>query len=137
MAVTGSKLLVLTKLSLQALRLARIQGALCVGITNVVGSAIARETDCGVHVNAGCEIGVASTKAYTSQIVVLIMVAVSLSQHHVSNVARCCAMTAALEKLPDAVSQVVAQLHAFASQYWTSCYSIYVCVLCGLPVPCF
>ena len=43
-------------------------GALCVGITNTVGSAIARLTECGVHINAGCEIGVASTKAYTSQV---------------------------------------------------------------------
>lgn len=44
------------------------RGALRVGITNTVGSALARDTDCGVHVNAGCEIGVASTKAYTSQV---------------------------------------------------------------------
>jgi len=36
-------------------------------VTNTVGSAIARSTHCGVHINAGCEIGVASTKAYTSQ----------------------------------------------------------------------
>ena len=79
---------------------------MCIGITNVVGSAIARETDCGVHVNAGCEIGVASTKAYTSQIVVLIMVAVFLSQDRMSKVPRCSALTAALEKLPSAVSQV-------------------------------
>lgn len=103
----GLILLTLTKLPSQALRFARTRGALCVGITNVAGSAIARETDCGVHVNAGCEIGVASTKAYTSQIVVLIMVAVSLGQDHLSKVARCSAMTAALEKLPDAVSQVM------------------------------
>ena len=46
---------------------AKARGALCIGITNTVGSAIARSTHCGVHINAGCEIGVASTKAYTSQ----------------------------------------------------------------------
>jgi glucosamine 6-phosphate synthetase-like amidotransferase/phosphosugar isomerase protein len=45
-------------------------GALCVGITNTVGSAISRATHCGVHQNAGYEIGVASTKAYTSQVCV-------------------------------------------------------------------
>lgn len=44
------------------------RGALCVGITNTVGSAISRATHCGVHQNAGYEIGVASTKAYTSQV---------------------------------------------------------------------
>jgi glucosamine--fructose-6-phosphate aminotransferase (isomerizing) len=44
------------------------RGALCVGITNTVGSAISRATHCGIHQNAGYEIGVASTKAYTSQV---------------------------------------------------------------------
>ena len=52
---------------MQALEYAKARGALCIGITNTVGSAIARSTHCGVHINAGCEIGVASTKAYTSQ----------------------------------------------------------------------
>jgi len=51
----------------QALQYAKDKGALCIGVTNTVGSAIARSTHCGVHINAGCEIGVASTKAYTSQ----------------------------------------------------------------------
>lgn len=48
--------------TLHALEYALENGALCVGITNTVGSAIARNTHCGVHINAGCEIGVASTK---------------------------------------------------------------------------
>lgn len=48
--------------TLQALEYALENSALCVGITNTVGSAIARHTHCGVHINAGCEIGVASTK---------------------------------------------------------------------------
>ena len=52
----------------QALEYIKACGALCVGVTNTVGSAIARMTHCGVHINAGCEIGVASTKAYTSQV---------------------------------------------------------------------
>lgn len=45
-----------------ALRYCKERGALTVGITNTVGSSISRETDCGVHINAGPEIGVASTK---------------------------------------------------------------------------
>lgn len=45
-----------------ALRYCKERGALTVGITNTVGSSICRETDCGVHINAGPEIGVASTK---------------------------------------------------------------------------
>jgi len=48
--------------TLNALEYALQNGALCVGITNTVGSAIARNTHCGVHINAGAEIGVASTK---------------------------------------------------------------------------
>lgn len=48
--------------SLMALRYCKERGALTVGITNTVGSSISRETDCGVHINAGPEIGVASTK---------------------------------------------------------------------------
>ena len=64
--------------TLKALHYAKAKGALCVGITNTVGSSISRETACGVHVNAGCEIGVASTKAYTCQIVAVILIALKL-----------------------------------------------------------
>ena len=63
--------------TLNALRYCKQRGALIVGITNTVGSTISRESHCGVHINAGPEIGVASTKAYTSQvsrIYVLVMV---------------------------------------------------------------
>lgn len=48
--------------TLLALDYALENGALCVGITNTVSSTLARKTHCGVHINAGCEIGVASTK---------------------------------------------------------------------------
>lgn len=48
--------------TLLALRYCKDRGALTVGVTNTVGSSISRETDCGVHINAGPEIGVASTK---------------------------------------------------------------------------
>ncbi|NWS77077.1 GFPT1 aminotransferase, partial [Crotophaga sulcirostris] len=51
--------------TLMGLRYCKERGALTVGITNTVGSSISRETDCGVHINAGPEIGVASTKAQT------------------------------------------------------------------------
>lgn len=48
--------------TLMALRYCKDRRALTVGITNTVGSSISRDTDCGVHINAGPEIGVASTK---------------------------------------------------------------------------
>src|SRR3989339_1024129 len=57
--------------TLAALRLAKEKGALTLGIVNVVGSTIARETDAGTHTLSGPEIGVASTKAFTTQLVVL------------------------------------------------------------------
>jgi glucosamine--fructose-6-phosphate aminotransferase (isomerizing) len=61
--------------TLAAIKLAKEQGAMVVGICNVVGSGIPRETDAGVYTHAGPEIGVASTKAFTSQITVLAMMA--------------------------------------------------------------
>ena len=58
-----------------ALKKAKDMGALTMGICNVVGSTVSRETDCGIYTHAGPEIGVASTKAFTSQVSVLFMLA--------------------------------------------------------------
>ncbi|MBN2730795.1 MAG: glutamine--fructose-6-phosphate transaminase (isomerizing) [Balneolaceae bacterium] len=66
--------------TLAALREAKERGALVLGICNVVGSTIARETHAGVYTHAGPEIGVASTKAFTAQVSVLIMIAILLGQ---------------------------------------------------------
>ena len=64
--------------TLAAIRLAKERGALVLGICNVVGSSIARETQAGVYTHAGPEIGVASTKAFTAQVTVLAMLALLL-----------------------------------------------------------
>jgi glucosamine--fructose-6-phosphate aminotransferase (isomerizing) len=61
--------------TLAAIRIAREKGAIAIGICNVVGSSIPRETDAGVYTHAGPEIGVASTKAFTTQVTVLAMMA--------------------------------------------------------------
>jgi glucosamine--fructose-6-phosphate aminotransferase (isomerizing) len=74
--------------SLMALRYCLERGALTVGIVNVVGSSISLLTHCGVHINAGPEIGVASTKAYTSQFVAMMMFALSLSEDRASKAKR-------------------------------------------------
>jgi len=66
--------------TLAAIREAKKKGALTLGIVNAVGSTIARETDAGVYNHAGPEIAVASTKAFTSQITVLILIAVMLGR---------------------------------------------------------
>lgn len=61
--------------TLAAVRKAKEHGALSIGICNVVGSTIARETECGIYTHAGPEIGVASTKAFTSQVAVFLLMA--------------------------------------------------------------
>ncbi len=66
--------------TLAAIQKAHEQGALTMGICNVVGSSIARATDCGVFTHAGPEIGVASTKAFTAQVTVLLMLAILLGR---------------------------------------------------------
>ena len=63
-----------------ALQYCQEHGGLTIGIVNVVNSSIARLTHCGIYLNAGVEIGVATTKAYTSQLVTLILFALALSQ---------------------------------------------------------
>ena len=95
----------------QALKYAKQQGALCVGVTNTVGSAIATTTDCGIHVNAGCEIGVASTKAYTSQIVAITLLALVLAEDSVSRKGKYNAVVSALRHLPDSVRKVHLSIH--------------------------
>ena len=66
--------------TLAALEKARSYGAKTIGVVNVVGSTIARESDCGVYIHAGPEIGVASTKAFTCQVSVLNLIALFLFQ---------------------------------------------------------
>lgn len=94
--------------TLMALRYCKNQGALTVGITNTVGSSICRETDCGVHVNAGPEIGVASTKAYTSQFVALTMFGLMLSEDKLSLQARRLEIINGFRVLPEMIKKVLA-----------------------------
>jgi len=72
--------------TLEAMREAKRRGAKVIGITNVVGSTIARESECGVYIHAGPEIGVASTKAFTSQVTILTLLALLLGRrNHISS----------------------------------------------------
>uniref|UniRef100_A0A914V3J3 glutamine--fructose-6-phosphate transaminase (isomerizing) n=1 Tax=Plectus sambesii TaxID=2011161 RepID=A0A914V3J3_9BILA len=93
--------------TLNALRYCKPRGALLIGITNTVGSSICRESHCGVHVNAGPEIGVASTKAYTSQILALVMFALVMSEDRISMQARRKEIIDALKNLPDLIREVL------------------------------
>uniref|UniRef100_A0A8C3G3Z4 glutamine--fructose-6-phosphate transaminase (isomerizing) n=1 Tax=Cyclopterus lumpus TaxID=8103 RepID=A0A8C3G3Z4_CYCLU len=94
--------------TLMALRYCKGQGALTVGITNTVGSSICRETDCGVHVNAGPEIGVASTKAYTSQFVALTMFGLMMSEDRLSLQKRRLEIIEGFRVLPELIRKVLA-----------------------------
>ncbi|MGD1845906.1 MAG: glutamine--fructose-6-phosphate transaminase (isomerizing) [Salibacteraceae bacterium] len=66
--------------TLAAIELAKSKGATIIGVCNVVGSSISRATDAGSYTHAGPEIGVASTKAFTAQVTVLILMALSIAQ---------------------------------------------------------
>ncbi|KKA27630.1 hypothetical protein TD95_001736, partial [Thielaviopsis punctulata] len=95
--------------SLMALRYCLERGALTVGIVNVVGSSISLLTHCGVHINAGPEIGVASTKAYTSQFIAMVMFALSLSEDRASKAQR-------REEIMEGLSNISAQIKAILEQ---------------------
>lgn len=93
--------------TLMALRYCKQRGALIVGITNTVGSSICRESHCGVHINAGPEIGVASTKAYTSQFISLAMFGLVMSEDRLSLQQRRLEIITGLENLEHQIRKVL------------------------------
>lgn len=94
--------------SLLALRYCKQRGALIVGVTNTVGSSISRESHCGIHINAGPEIGVASTKAYTSQFISLVMFGLIMSEDRISLQARRTEIIRGLENITEQIREVLA-----------------------------
>jgi len=106
--------------TLAAVREARKNGVLCLGICNVVGSTIARETDAGVYLHAGPEIGVASTKAFTAQVTVLAMIALKLAENRTLSTAEMAHNLHALASIPDKVDEVLGmndEIREMASVY--------------------
>jgi len=93
--------------TLAAMREARRRGATAIGIVNVVGSTIARETDGGVYTHSGPEIGVASTKAFTGQLTVLALITLKLARERGMSILEGREVVSALEKLPGQVEQVL------------------------------
>src|SRR5256885_6270300 len=87
--------------TLAALREAKDKGALAFGVVNVVGSTIARETDAGIYLHAGPEIGVASTKAFTCQCVVLTMLSLFLGRRKFMSQSVCQEIIDGLCAIPD------------------------------------
>jgi glucosamine--fructose-6-phosphate aminotransferase (isomerizing) len=93
--------------TLAALREAKRRGATTIGIVNVVGSTIARETDAGVYAHAGPEIGVASTKAFTSQLTVLALMTVKLARMRRMGAAEGRGIIDALRELPEKLASTL------------------------------
>jgi glucosamine--fructose-6-phosphate aminotransferase (isomerizing) len=93
--------------TLAAIRKAREKGAMTLGIVNVVGSSIARETHCGVYIHAGPEIGVASTKAFTSQVTIFNLIGILLAQKKGVKKEKLQTLINDLEKLPSLVQSVI------------------------------
>jgi glutamine---fructose-6-phosphate transaminase (isomerizing) len=93
--------------TLAAVREAKRHGATAMGIVNVVGSTIARETDGGVYIHAGPEIGVASTKAFTSQVVTLALFTLLMARQRSMSVIKGREIVEALKQLPEQVERVL------------------------------
>lgn len=94
--------------TLAAMREAKLRGATTLGICNVVGSTIARESEGGVYIHAGPEIGVASTKAFTSQVLVLTLLALKLGRDRgVISLERGRELVSELLRLPEKVRAIV------------------------------
>ncbi|KAI9197480.1 uncharacterized protein BJ171DRAFT_562705 [Polychytrium aggregatum] len=116
-----------TKDTLLALQYCKERGALCVGVTNTVGSTISRETHCGVHINAGPEISVASTKAYTSQYIALTLIALQLSDDSHQKTARRKEIIEGLYSLSNNIKKALAQeetIKKIATQQFKSATSL-------------
>jgi len=95
--------------TLEAMREARRRGAKVLGLTNVVGSTIARETDGGIYIHAGPEIGVASTKAFTSQVTILTLLTIMLGRRQILSSDRGMRLIDELQAVPDKIRLILDQ----------------------------
>lgn len=116
--------------TLAAIRMAKEQGALILGICNVAGSSIPRETHAGIYTHAGCEIGVASTKAFTTQVMVLTMMAALLGKRRgVLSTDKYESLIKGMDSIPLAIKKVLAheeKIKAIAHEYKDVTNAIYL-----------
>ncbi|MFH1865957.1 MAG: glutamine--fructose-6-phosphate transaminase (isomerizing) [Candidatus Eisenbacteria bacterium] len=106
--------------TLAAMNEAQRRGAITLGIVNVVGSTIARKSDGGVYTHAGVEIGVASTKAFTSQLMVLAAVALTIGRARSLSVAEGRDIVTAMQAIPGQIGEILAgheAIQEIASRY--------------------
>ncbi len=97
--------------TLAAMREAKARGAFTYGIVNVVGSTIARESDGGIYVHAGPEIGVASTKAFTSQVIALLLFTLKLARLRNLSVVQGREIIQSMQELPRKIENVLDRAH--------------------------
>ena len=115
--------------TLAALREAKRKGALVLGLVNVVGSSIARETHAGVYCHAGAEVGVASTKSFVSQVTILILMALLIGRSRDLSYEEGSRLIRALEKVPEQIREIVAQsdsIRELARKYCQSRHFLYI-----------
>jgi len=115
--------------TLGALREAQRKGGIVLGICNVVGSTIARESNAGIYIHAGPEIGVASTKAFTSQVMVLIMTALMLGRMRNLPLERGRTIVKALKEVPHLVGEVLKkekEIKKIAERFFLSQNALYL-----------
>ncbi len=93
--------------TLAAIREAKRRGARTVGLVNVVGSTIAREVDGGIYLHAGPEVGVASTKAFTSQVAAIALISLRIARLRNLSILQGRQFIEALHRLPDQVAQIL------------------------------
>ncbi|MFO7601399.1 MAG: glutamine--fructose-6-phosphate transaminase (isomerizing) [Candidatus Desulfacyla sp.] len=106
--------------TLAAIKEAKRKGARLLGVINVVGSSISRETEAGIYNHAGPEIGVASTKNFTSQLTILTLLALLLGRHQNLSLTEGIQAIRALEALPGLIQKVLAQanhIEAISEKY--------------------
>ncbi len=91
----------------RCVNIARDNDLLMIGVINVIDSMIARDVNCGVYLNAGKEVGVASTKAFTSQIIILNLIAIWFSQYRCTNEIIRKDLISGLRNLPHDIKRVI------------------------------
>lgn len=115
--------------TLAALKEAKMRGALVLGVCNVVGSSIARESNAGVYVHAGPEIGVASTKAFTSQLVVFALITLLIARRKKLSIQEGQKIVAELQSLPEVIKKTLEldeQIKEIASKFADSTNFLYL-----------
>jgi len=95
--------------TLAAIKEAKQKGATVIGVVNVVGSTIARETEAGVYIHAGPEIGVASTKAFTSQLTVLMLLGLKLGRMNQLSKQNAIKISKEMQNLPNKINKILEQ----------------------------